>query len=362
MTSTPRCIPVSTRFCDGRDNDCDTRVDETTNKPLCDPGLSCIGQRCTAPDCTPDGNECPADQRCDPMTLHCVALGCTPGSCPSPQYCDQTSGQCRTTRRPNGDPCVADGDCVSGSCADRVALRLKAEASRLCVQACCADSDCATGERCHVSGSGARSCLPSALTPRPSNAPAPCTADDQCPRQTCTLVSDQTLSSPAEPERHDLVASSCEAVSFGFSLGDACNSDSVCASKACVPSPGLFPPNVCSRPCGTSADCKDLEMAADGLFASRPRSYCRFVTKGPGQDYLPICVLPQNTMGAGGFGSRCANGSNCLEGACVGAAGETPGMCSIACCRDSDCPGLTTGPTKCRPVAFGEHFEMRCMP
>jgi len=339
-------------------------VDETTtDKPLCDQELSCIGQRCTAPDCTPDGNECPDNQRCDPSSLHCVAIGCTPGSCPSPQYCDQASGQCRTTRRANGDPCVANDDCMSGSCADRVALRLRAEATRLCVQACCSDADCGSGERCHVSGSGARSCLPKALSPRGIGALLPCTTSAQCTSsQICALVSDQTLSAPSDPERRDLVASSCSGLSLGFDLGNACSADQVCASKACVPSPGLFPPNVCSQPCGTSKDCKELEMAADGLFASPPYSYCRFVTKGPSQDYLPICVLPQNSTGSGGFGAACANGTNCLEGACVGAAGERPGMCSIACCRDSDCPGLNGAPTKCRPVAFGEHFEMRCMP
>jgi hypothetical protein len=357
----PTVYPGNTERCDGRDNDCDTRVDETTSEPLCDPGESCVDQRCTIFDCTLDGDECGPDQHCDSATLRCVPDGCTPDSCVAPARCDQASGECRTTRRTNGEPCVVNDDCMSGSCADRVALRLRSEAARLCVEACCSDADCRGGERCYVSGSGARSCLPGTLVPRPTNAPRPCVTDDECNAlQICGLVSGQSLSSPSQPERNDLVAPSCKADS-GQDLGSACATDSMCASGACVSGAGLFSLNVCSRTCGTSDDCDRLEQEANGIFQARPTSICRFVTKGPGQDYLPICVFPQ-TSGSGGFGAPCANGTACQEGACVGAAGERPGMCSVACCRDSDCPGLNGEPTLCRPVAFGEHFEMRCMP
>ena len=357
----PTVFPGNDELCDGRDNDCDSRVDETTGKPLCGTGLSCIGQRCTTLGCTPGGNECGPDQRCDTGSSQCVAIGCTPGSCPAPQFCDQASGECRTTRRNNGDPCVVNDDCMSASCADRAALKLRTEAARLCVEACCSDADCGIGEHCYVSGSGARSCLPTALTPRPANTPDPCVTDDECRfLQSCALVGNQSLISPAQPERQNLTSPGCKVRSGGLELGRTCSGDAACTSGACVSGAGLFALNVCSQTCGTSADCDQLEMDADGLFAARPTSYCRYVTKGPGNDYLPICVFPQNP-GPGGFGATCANSTACQEGACVGAAGEQPGVCSIACCRDSDCPPLNGAPTHCRPQAFGEHFEMRCI-
>ncbi len=358
----PTVFPGNDELCDGRDNDCDGRVDETTGQPLCPAGEACIGQRCTTAECTPGGDECGPGMRCDSATLHCVADGCTPGSCPAPQHCDQLSGECRTTRRRNGDPCVLNDDCASGSCAEAVALKLRSQAPRLCVAACCSDADCGDGERCYVPGTGARACLPAALAPRPIWNFAPCLVDEQCQGlDACVLVPNQILPAPAEPERNDLTAPSCRAGNIGLELGANCGGDGLCASGACVSGPGLFSLNVCSQTCGTSADCDALELAADGFYTSRPVSYCRFVTRGPGNDYLPICVFPQNS-GSGGFGSPCANGAACQEGACVGAAGERPGMCSVACCRDSDCPPLESGPTRCRPVAFGEHFEMRCMP
>jgi hypothetical protein len=257
---------------------------------------------------------------------------------------------------------VVNDDCMSGSCAEADALRLRSEAARLCVEACCSDVDCGAGEHCYAPGTGARSCLPVALTPRPASNLAPCLTDAQCEgREACVLVPNQSLVSPADPERDNLTAPSCRAGNIGFELGSTCSGDGLCASGACVSGSGLFSLNVCSQTCATSADCDRLELEADGIYASRPVSYCRFVTRGPGNDYVPLCVFPQNP-GPGGFGSPCANGAACQEGACVGAAGERLGVCSVTCCRDSDCPPLNSGATRCRPVAFGEHFEMRCLP
>jgi hypothetical protein len=292
-----------------------------------------------------------------------VSSGCGPDGCQAPLFCDQVTGTCRSTRRPNGDPCAADSDCASGSCLDREALRIASQSNGICGEACCSDSDCADGERCYVPGSGARSCLPLELAPRDSRAPTQCIADDTCnDGQTCSLVSGQTLGPPASPERHDLLAPACEAPNFGASdFARPCATDDACASNACVPGTGFFPISLCSHPCGTSEDCKKLAEAGT-ILAANPRSYCRFVQRQPSTDYLPLCVLDRGETGSGSFGEACANGSACAEGACVGAAGDKPGTCSVACCRNSDCPRLPSGPTLCRAVAFGEHFEMRCMP
>jgi hypothetical protein len=359
----PDVRPGRVELCDGRDNDCDSRVDETTTRPLCEAGLECVSQRCVKPDCTVLGSsaECPAGLMCNAETKSCVARGCDEDSCSDGQFCDETSGECRTTRRDNGEVCVAHGDCASGSCIDQGALRLRSEAARVCGQACCSDADCPTQERCYVSGSGARSCLPSELAPRPQGALTQCTDRNHCGLfDACSVVEGQPLGPPAM-ERDDLVAPACRIPPPNAApVGNFCNAHEGCASGTCVPGSGwLLALRVCSRVCSTSQDCLELtnnNPAIDG------RSYCRFVERENSGDFLPVCILDRGETGRGGYGATCSSNGDCLDGACVGAVGERRGICSTACCRDSDCPALPGGLAHCRPVAFGEHYEMRCVP
>src|SRR5262249_55182105 len=159
----PTVAPGLAEQCDGRDNDCDSRVDESNMGSLCSSGKECVQQRCVVPDCTVQGSskEFKDGLTCDPATKTSIApTGCTVDSGPPGTFCDSPSGDCRDQKGDNGEVCLLDSDCASGSCIDFAALKISAEGSRICGSACCSDADCATDERCFVPGTGARSCLP----------------------------------------------------------------------------------------------------------------------------------------------------------------------------------------------------------
>jgi hypothetical protein len=342
--------------CDGADNDCDGTIDEDPGS-LCESGEECIGQRCVRPSCAVDGSsvQCdPVTEMCDLNTGACVPRSCSDAACrlenPA-SFCDQTSGECRTVKRSNGEPCVAHGDCGSRSCIDAAAMRATAMTpTRICGEACCQDADCGTGERCFASGSGARSCLPVALVPYPIGASETCTFDLQCPgAEVCAVLSDQRVVGPWSEPRDDLLSSACDLPAAGArGFGDDCNSSDDCASQACVGDPTSLLAGICSGVCRVTNDCAGL---APGF-----RSYCRYLTGALNQqDYLPVCVIDLGETGPGAFGATCQSGADCLDGACVG------NRCAPSCCSDSQCPVRGEAASFCRPVPFGDHYEMRCV-
>jgi hypothetical protein len=119
-------VPGGVETCDGRDDDCDGRIDEASlGPPLCPADAPrCADRRCVDPrDCRVTPCERPGDRcapgadgsafRCTDMPPACEAG--PPSSCPpEAPVCDPGgSGNCLVDgARPPGSPCIADVECA----------------------------------------------------------------------------------------------------------------------------------------------------------------------------------------------------------------------------------------------------------
>lgn len=86
--------------------------------PQCPPGQFCNTGECGPP--APPGVPCNGDEQC--ATGNCVdGYCCTTPTCPVDQRCDipGMEGMCRSTL-PIGQPCTQDGQCTSGNCVDNI--------------------------------------------------------------------------------------------------------------------------------------------------------------------------------------------------------------------------------------------------
>jgi hypothetical protein len=222
-----------------------------------------------------------------------------------------------------------------------------------------------TGERCFVSGTGARSCLPTALASMTSAADVACAHSSACGvGNACRFEPDLSIAGSFIQARTDLITSVCSAPPPGaLALGEECQDRTLCPSGECISASFDARLPVCTMTCGTSEDCAPLQQA----LGTSARVYCAFGTPlsdDSDSDVAAACIVARTSTqtGSGRPGASCRSGSECLDGACVGAAGYTSGFCAPTCCNDSQCSQVNGQRTYCRPVAFGGHYETRCIP
>jgi hypothetical protein len=169
-------VGPSEEICDGKDNNCDGKADETAECPgksaciegrcllpcgsaefICPGGSTCINGYCVPDDCA--GVKCKDDERC--VNGLCVPK-CTGSDCPPHQKCDLTTGQCLddsciSKGCPAGqicagytcvqDPCPPGTcppyqGCANGTCFD-VCLNVSCPPGQTCVRGACTDDPCA---------------------------------------------------------------------------------------------------------------------------------------------------------------------------------------------------------------------------
>ena len=223
--------PAPKEECDGKDNDCDTKVDEA--------------------------------RECD-MTPSCVDVGCM-----GAQRCDATSGKC-IEPRPVGNGCTNDSECAGGVCAHPAdfGLDVSADDAR-CASACCLDSDCASDSVCVASEHGPRLCLPANIAGRATVAAGGrCSRDDNCVTGACIRTYCVTRCFSEGSCGSDLCTLGtggpldpriwlCDVAQGREPAGTACSTfdPTACRSGYCTTDR-----NTCAKPCARNSDCGSDEL------------------------------------------------------------------------------------------------------
>jgi len=342
------CQPCAseTELCDGRDNDCNGRVDEGHDADN-DGFTWCGGGRPELADCVPDDgdihptaqgdrgsgepcdgrdNDCDGEVDEDPRCEE--TRGCVEGACPDGLICDFEQYRC-VAPRTGGSSCQSDAECGDGFCVSAAAIGLDAViADSVCATACCKDADCPEASACVQSGSGARVCLPVEIAGRQAREEGlPCSRSGECAsgvcvRDRCVATCSSNLDCGADTCRLNVATSTllegagawiCGEVGGRDPAGDLCTSfdPTACQSALCFSSR-------CVAPCGADADCAEDFR-------------CRYLTvRGLlGAGRVTACVPVQEAM------------QDDLE---------------TTCCTNDDCQ---TGDT-CRPVRAESVWGMFC--
>jgi hypothetical protein len=211
------CDPEDRELCNGRDDDCDGEVDE--GHDLDGDGFTwCGGGRVELADCgdgdpkihpppiddygmvgkppeeSCDGKDNDCDSKVDEDRSCATTKKCTETGCPENQTCDDQTGVCFVPR-PVGSGCKSDSDCKSGFCLrpNSFNLPLQELKDNRCASACCSNADCGEGSSCVIGRTGARACLPDTIASFGTRKPGErCSRDGDCTSGLCARGQCQT--------------------------------------------------------------------------------------------------------------------------------------------------------------------------
>jgi hypothetical protein len=283
---------AETGTCDGQGECATYPVGSACAAPSCLAGVEVTSSCVSQGTCLPAQHPC-APFACAPDGLGCAATCASDDGCDEKAFCSQ--GAC-VKREPEGHPCAAGHDCLSGFCADGV----------------CCDSAClGQCESCGVAPNvGACSPQPPGAAPA-ANKPA-CAGDGVCGGR-CDGVSRAACSYAGS-----LVtcAARCEA---GRETQDRCDGLGHCSPQPprdCAPY--TCAADACRAGCAADAECTTGYTCTDG--ACIPRSAAR-------------CLGDHTLQGPDGAVRDCSPYRCSAEGACLQACDSTIDCATGQTCR-----------------------------
>jgi hypothetical protein len=281
------CVGPSAEICDGKDNDCDGKIDTMAT---CPSGLACREGACTVV-CKPGEFPCPAGYMC--FETFCLPQRCIGVTCASDQKCDNDTGMCVDLC--DKVSCAAPAHCKAGLCVDCNSPGEACDAGQLCVGGMCQSDPCAGvsctgGKYCsdgkcvdlctHIDCAATQRCIAGACI------------DDPCAKKAC-----------AQDKYCDMATGECKT--------DTCQAMQCPGGKRCIQSTGQCAADPCAF-VQCPAPCYACDVTSAG------QATCKLLD----DPQHPQCQVVHITTGQKGGGCTCevARGTDLSSGIALGLA------------------------------------------